>query len=115
MAQTSTTTKNRRRAAKPDERGGNAGLIVALGAGAIAIGGALFALLRGRGNPADHAAPDLAADAPRPGTNRAPEAFRPDPTAVPSKAEYDSLRPATGPAPSMVQGEPGLHGPTATG
>ena len=85
-------------------------------AAAAGIGAALLALTRlKRPNPAEHAAPDLAADAPRPGTNRAPEAFRPDPTAVPTKAEYDSLRPATGPAPSMVQGNPGLSGATAAG
>ena len=59
--------------------------------------------LRSKGNPAEHAAPDLALDTPRPGADdRAPEAFRPDPTAVPTKAERESLRPATGPAPSLV-------------
>ncbi len=50
---------------------------------------------------AEHAAPDLAANAPPPGTNRAPEAFRPDPTAPVSEAEREALRPATGPAPTL--------------
>ncbi|MEG8052625.1 hypothetical protein QP185_04085 [Sphingomonas aerolata] len=53
-------------------------------------------LRRAPANPAEHAAPDLAPARPHPGpADRAPEAFRPDPTAVPTKAEYDSLRPAT--------------------
>lgn len=51
---------------------------------------------------AEHAAPDLAPDAPTPGSARAPEAFRPDPTAPVSDAEREALRPATGPAPSMA-------------
>ena len=53
-------------------------------------------LRRAPANPAEHAAPNLAPARPHPGpADRAPEAFRPDPTAVPTKAEYDSLRPAT--------------------
>ena len=105
--------KPRRAAAKPADKTFGVKTLAA-GAAAIGIGGALLAMLfRGRTNPAEHAAPDLALDAPRPGTDRAPEAFRPDPTAVPTKAEYDSLRPATAPAPSMVQGSPGLNGATA--
>ncbi|WP_022686706.1 hypothetical protein [Sphingomonas phyllosphaerae] len=50
---------------------------------------------------AEHAAPDLAADAPTPGTTRAPDAFRPDPTAAVPASERDGLRPATGPAPTL--------------
>lgn len=79
---------------------GIGGTIIALGAG---LGTALW---RGwvkmpRGPWTDregHDAPDLALDAPRPGTSRAPDAFRPDPTAVPTAGELDGLRPATGPA-----------------
>lgn len=98
------TTKPRRRqtqARKPKTFGRNA---LAVGAAAIGLGGAVLALwLRAKRNPAEHAAPDLALDQPRPGAgDRAPEAFRPDPTAVPSRAERESLRPATGPSPSMV-------------
>ena len=86
---------------KPKTFGRNA---LAFGAAAIGLGGALLAVfLRSKGNPAEHAAPDLALDTPRPGADdRAPEAFRPDPTAVPTKAERESLRPVTGPAPSLV-------------
>ena len=77
---------------------------LAAAAAAIGLGGALLAVfLRARKNPAEHAAPDLALDTPRPGADdRAPDAFRPDPTAVPTKAEREALRPATGPAPSFA-------------
>ncbi|KAK0340470.1 hypothetical protein LTR94_030380, partial [Friedmanniomyces endolithicus] len=51
---------------------------------------------------AEHAAPDLAPAAATPGTARAPEAFRPDPTAAVPASEREALRPATGPVPSMV-------------
>lgn len=56
-----------------------------------------------RSNPAaEHVPTDLLGDRrPAPG-DRAPEAFRPDPTAVPSAEERESLRPATGPAPTLV-------------
>ena len=78
---------------------GIGGTIIALGAG---LGTALW---RGwvkmpRGPWSDregHDAPDLALGAPKPGTTRAPDAFRPDPTAVPTADELDGLRPATGP------------------
>ena len=42
-----------------------------------------------------------------PGTARAPDAFRPDPTAPVPDSEREALRPATGPAPTMspVRGE----------
>lgn len=50
-----------------------------------------------------HAAPDLAADA-EPGV-RAPAAFRPDIDAPMTPAEREALRPATGPAPSLVSPE----------
>jgi hypothetical protein len=83
---------------------------LAAGAAALGLAGSLAAafFVRRRvseaaaSSPAEHAVPDLAADAPRPGTNRAPEAFRPDPTAVPTAEERESLRPATGAAPSLA-------------
>lgn len=87
--------------------------IAAVGAGAtlIAGGAALLGILANRrgwlispGN-AEHEAPDLALDAPRPGTNRAPDAFRPDPTAPVPASEREGLRPATGPAPTLVKGQ----------
>lgn len=77
-----------------------AGAAAAVGLGA-ALGAALFR--RARGAPAaGHAAPDLAGDRPRPGAARAPEHFRPDPTAVPTADEREALRPATGSAPSLA-------------
>ncbi|MGN6820424.1 MAG: hypothetical protein ACTHJR_17305 [Sphingomonas sp.] len=42
-----------------------------------------------------HEAPDLALDAARPGTDRAPEDFRPDPEAIPTDAEREALKPAS--------------------
>ncbi|QQV78879.1 hypothetical protein H5J25_06335 [Sphingomonas aliaeris] len=57
---------------------------------------------------AEHATPDLAADKPHPTENdRAPLDFRPNMDAPMSEAEREALRPATGPAPSLVaeQGE----------
>jgi len=50
---------------------------------------------------AEHDAPDLSGDQPVTKFTRAPEAFRPDPTAVPTAEEREALRPATGPAPSL--------------
>jgi len=80
--------------------------VIALAAAGVAAVGSLVAATllarRPKRNPAEHAAPDLAPDAPEPGTNRAPEAFRPDPTAIPTSEERESLRPATGPAPSFA-------------
>lgn len=49
-----------------------------------------------------HKAPDLEGDT-HPGPNdRAPDHFRPDPTAPVSAADRESLRPATGPAPGFA-------------
>ena len=74
--------------------------IAALGIGAAFLG--LF-VRRSRANPAEHAAPDLALDKPHPGPHdRAPDAFRPDPTAPVPDAMRDSLRPATGGAPGFA-------------
>ncbi|MDE0879281.1 MAG: hypothetical protein OSB00_11570 [Sphingomonas bacterium] len=76
----------------------------------LTIGGALLALgfagagwLARQSRREGHAAPDLSPDTPRPGPDdRAPEAFRPDPTAVPTNAERDALVPATGHAPGFA-------------
>ncbi|PCD02045.1 hypothetical protein COC42_11200 [Sphingomonas spermidinifaciens] len=61
--------------------------------------------LAARRAPADgHPAPDLARDTPRPSANdRAPEHFRPDPTAAIPPEDREALRPATGPSPSLVE------------
>jgi hypothetical protein len=55
------------------------------------------------GNPAaEHVPTDLMGDTHPGSDSRAAEAFRPDPTAVPTDAEKEALRPATGPAPTLV-------------
>ena len=55
------------------------------------------------GNPAaEHVPTDLMGDSHPGNDTRAVEAFRPDPTAVPSEDEREALRPATGPAPTLV-------------
>jgi hypothetical protein len=92
-------------------------LAVALGAAAVAAGGLLVLLSRaasaipGLGRRASHDGSFgdgehppvdlLGAEHPGP-EDRAAEAFRPDPTAPVPAGERDALRPATGPAPSLV-------------
>lgn len=78
--------------------------VSAVGALAAGVGAALSLGWFDRFFPgnAEHPAPDLAADAPAPGTNRAPDAFRPDPTAPVPASEREGLRPATGPAPTLA-------------
>lgn len=77
---------------------------VALAATGVAVG--LFGILlsRRRAPREGHAAPDLAPDKPHPkATDRAPDAFRPDPTAPVPRSEREALRPATGPVPTIVE------------
>ncbi|KQM85988.1 hypothetical protein ASE67_08915 [Sphingomonas sp. Leaf23] len=76
---------------------------VALAATGIVVG--VVGVLLARRKPSEgHAAPDLALGKGRPGpADRAPPAFRPDPTAPVTAAERESLRPATGPVPSIVE------------
>ena len=80
---------------------------VAAGLGAIAAIVAGFAAITRRSRGAEHAAPDLAAGAAPVGSQRAPDAFRPDPTAPVPASEREALRPATGPGPTLtaVRGE----------
>jgi len=55
------------------------------------------------GNPAaEHVPTDLMGDRHPGNDSRAVDAFRPDPTAVPTEEEREALRPATGPAPTLV-------------
>ncbi len=55
------------------------------------------------GNPAaEHVPTDLMGDTHPGNDTRAVDAFRPDPTAVPTEQEREALRPATGPAPTLV-------------
>jgi len=88
----------RKRAGKPARDPRGSGTLIAVGAVGMAAGIALvgyllrFALSRGN---AEHEAPDLALDQPRPDArHRAPAAFRPDPTAPVPANERDGLRPA---------------------
>jgi len=57
---------------------------------------------QGGGDRDGHVPTDLLSDDPVRADTRAPDAFRPDPTAVPTAAEREALRPATGPAPTLV-------------
>lgn len=76
---------------------------VAAGFGAIvAIVAGFSAYARRSAGGGEHPAPDLAADAPPVGIERAPDHFRPDPTAPVPESEREALRPATGPGPSMT-------------
>jgi len=88
---------------KPRAKAANSGrttaIGVAAGLGALAAGVAaalrfgLLDRLRAVGT-AEHPAPDLAPNQPHPGPDaRAPEAFRPDPTAPVTAAEREGLRP----------------------
>lgn len=92
------------------------GLAAGIAGAAAVAGAALYALFgppfRAEEEGGEHAAPDLAPDAPTPGTHRAPDAFRPDPTAPVSAAEREALRPATGPAPSLVEDRGGMNAQT---
>ncbi|HEU0045876.1 hypothetical protein [Sphingomonas sp.] len=59
-----------------------------------------------------HPVPDLAAGNDIGPDHRAPEAFRPDMDAPMTAAEREALRPATGPAPSLVAPQGGsIQGP----
>jgi hypothetical protein len=83
---------------KPDHSTRNRAIGAAsvVGLAAAAVGAALRFGLLDRFFPTmeGHDAPDLALDQDRPGADdRAPDAFRPDPTATPTAAERESLRP----------------------
>jgi len=85
---------------KPDHTTRNRAIGAAsvVGLAAAAVGAALRFGLLDRFFPAieGHDAPDLALDAAPAGADRAPDAFRPDPTATPTAAERESLRPPEG-------------------
>ena len=84
---------------KPDHTTRNRAIGAAsvIGLAAAAVGAALRFGWLDRFFPAEegHQALDLSLDAEPAGTERAPDAFRPDPTAIPTAAERESLRPAT--------------------
>lgn len=89
----------RKPAAKPAASTASKALgVFSIGAAIVAAGAAIVETvrrLRGRGE--GHAAPDLALDYDREPGDRAPEAFRPDPTAPVSASDREALRPATMP------------------
>lgn len=102
------STQAKRAGATPARRHKTTQLIgiASVAAAAVAIGAGIFEVARRMLAPgnAEHEAPDLAPDQPHPGPrDRAPEAFRPDPTAPVPANEREGLRPATGPAPSLVR------------
>ncbi|RIA37770.1 hypothetical protein DFR49_3658 [Hephaestia caeni] len=82
------------------------------GAALAVVGGALLydvAARKATRRREGHPAPDLAEDAPHPGPgDRAPEAFRPDPTAPVFGAEREALAPATMPVSGPVSGGRGI-------
>lgn len=86
------------------DRNSNRPLIAAaIGVVAGVAGIAAWTRAARRTPEAGHPAPDLDPDAQRPtAENRAPEHFRPDPTAPVAAADREALRPATGPSPSLV-------------
>jgi hypothetical protein len=87
---------------------------------ALGLGGWLFARQQrepraGDVGTGEHVPVDLALDKPHPGPKeRAVEAFRPDPTAPVPAGERDALRPATGPAPSLVQDRGSMRSQTGS-
>lgn len=98
---------NRKPADRPVKK--TSRVAVAAGIGALAAGlfcavrlGLFDKLLASRPSGGEHPAPDLKPAAPTPGTTRAPVDFRPDPTAAVPASERESLRPATGPAPTLA-------------
>lgn len=89
---------------KPKTAGVSAIRTVGLAVAGVAAGLLGVFLARKRPGSAEHAAPDLALGKPRPSADdRAPDAFRPDPTAAVPASEREALRPATGPAPTIVE------------
>lgn len=79
-------------------------LIAAAGGVLVGMAGIALWTRAARRAPADgHPAPDLDRDSPRPtAEDRAPEHFRPDPTAAVPPEDREALRPATSPSPSLV-------------
>jgi hypothetical protein len=95
-----TSNKAHRSAKRRDTSGRTIAVGVAAGLGAIAAIVLGFRSVTRRSGGAEHAAPDLA-PGKTVGAERAPEAFRPDPTAPVPDSEREALRPATGPGPSL--------------
>lgn len=86
------------------DRNSNVPLIAAaIGVLAGMAGIAALTFAARRAPAVGHPAPDLDRDTPRPtAEDRAPEHFRPDPTAPVAAEDREALRPAIGPSPSLV-------------
>ena len=104
------TTTKRKPAAQRRESRLDTSTALSIGGAVLAVGAAVAGFLARRQiaafvapGTAEHQAPDLALDQPHnDGATRAPVDFRPDMDAPMSPAEREALRPATGPAPTMV-------------
>lgn len=116
MSKKSSPKPKKTAARTPERRGSRVGLAAGIAGVAAVAGAAIYALFgppfRATESDGEHAAPDLAPDAPTPGTDRAPDAFRPDPTAPVPASEREALRPATGPAPTLVEDRGGMNAQT---
>ncbi|MEN2787152.1 hypothetical protein ACFOKI_04465 [Sphingomonas qilianensis] len=105
-----TDTRADARGASPRPARSRGATALSIGAVVLTIGAAVAGFLSRRRiadlvapGSAEHQAPDLALDQPHnDGSVRAPVDFRPDMDAPMSAAEREALRPATGPAPSLV-------------
>jgi hypothetical protein len=86
------------------DRNSNLPLIAAAIGVLAGVAGIAAWTLTARRTPGDgHPAPDLDRKTPRPtAEDRAPEHFRPDPTAPVVAEDREALRPAIGPSPSLV-------------
>ncbi len=100
-------SKDKATPANPPVRNKQFGIGLVLGLAGIVLGSGWLAkkrkLAAGGLGTGEHAAPDLTGDTRPDGSQRAPDAFRPDPTAPVPAGEREALRPATAPAPSMVE------------
>ena len=107
------------KSSKQPKRSFDPTLGITLGAVALLVGGIATALVRGRRDVAgtdtgEHVPTDLMGDTHPDGSERAVDAFRPDPTAPVPEAMRESLRPATGPAPSLVLDRGNMNNQTAS-
>ena len=105
----------------PRARALDASTALSIGAAVLTAGAALAGYLARRQiaawvQPADADAADLAADRPRPTEeDRAPLEFRPNMDAPMSDEDREALRPATGPAPSLVSEAGAMNSQTGAG
>lgn len=110
MAANTGKTRGSRRKASADGKGKAGGLgPLSIGAALAAIAAGAFALIKLRrpAGSAEHVPSDLLGDTHPGPDDRAPEAFRPDPTAPVPPGERDAFRPALAgaAAPTLVKGE----------